>query len=77
MNEKKLNLTIEAENVAWVEFMAALSGTSMNAYINEAIRHDLEGAPQGTKEAYEAFIAARGKSPLGDRKRSASDSPTQ
>ncbi len=60
MQEKRLNLAIDADLVAWVEFMAALSGTSMNAYINEAVRHDLEGAPQGTKEAYEAFIKARG-----------------
>lgn len=62
MSEKKLNLTIEADNVAWIEFCAALYGTSMNAYINNAIKADREAAIGDVATAYEAFLAARGAS---------------
>lgn len=56
---KKINLAIDGENVAWVEFAAALRNVSMVRYINEAIARDREACPDGVRAAYEAFVAAR------------------
>lgn len=55
----KISLALEDELRPWVDFAAGLEGTSVTAYINGAVRRDMNEAPQEVAEAYEAFKKAR------------------
>ena len=56
---KKINLSLDADPVAWVSFAAGLRDTSQTAYINDAIRRDRDGANEDTAKAFQAFLKAR------------------
>lgn len=56
---KKMNLSLDADLVPWVSFAAGLKDTSATAYINEAIRRDMEDASETTAAAFQAFLKAR------------------
>ena len=58
---KKLNLSLDADIVAWVSFAAGLRDMSQTAYINDAIRRDRDSANDATRRAFEAFLEARGE----------------
>jgi hypothetical protein len=58
---KKLNLSLDADIVAWVSFAAGLRDMSQTAYINDAIRRDRDNANDATQRAFEAFLEARGE----------------
>lgn len=56
---KKITMNLDADLVAWVSFAAGLKDMSQTAYINDAIRRDMEGADKAKAEAYKAFLKAR------------------
>ena len=56
---KKINLSLDADLVAWVSFAAARKDTSITAYINDAIRSDRDRANEKTAAAYQAFLESR------------------
>lgn len=59
MDDKKMNLSLRGDLVAWTQFAAALRGISVTRYINAAIEADMERADASTLAAYEAFKGAR------------------
>ena len=58
-NVRRLNLDMPEDVAAWVAFAAGMRDTSKIAYVVEAIRRDMEDAPQAVKDAFKAFLAAR------------------
>ena len=59
MAAKKITLNLDADLVAWVSFAAGLKDMSQTAYINDAIRRDMENADADKAAAYQAFLKAR------------------
>ena len=56
---KKMSFALDDDLVAWVGFARNLEDTSANAYINNAIRRDMEAADAKTMAAYKATLEAR------------------
>ena len=56
---KKMSFALDDDLVAWVGFARNLEDTSANAYINNAIRRDMEAADDKTMAAYKATLEAR------------------
>lgn len=56
---KKINLSLDADLIAWVSFAAGLRDTSQTAYINDAVRRDRDNASEKTAAAYKQFLEAR------------------
>lgn len=56
---KKMSFALDDDLVAWVGFARSLEDTSANAYINNAIRRDMEAADAKTMAAYKATLEAR------------------
>lgn len=59
MAAKKMSFALDEDLVAWVGFARNLEQTSANAYINNAIRRDMEAADEKTVRAYQATLEAR------------------
>lgn len=56
---KRLNLDMPEDIAAWVSFVAGMRDVSKIAVVNDALRRDMENAPQAVKDAFKAFLAAR------------------
>ena len=56
---KRLNLDMPEDIAAWVSFVAGMKDVSKIAVVNDALRRDMENAPQAVKDAFKAFLAAR------------------
>ena len=56
---KKMSFALDDDLVTWVGFARNLEDTSANAYINNAIRRDMEAADAKTMAAYKATLEAR------------------
>lgn len=59
MESKKLSFALEGDLIAWTSYAASLDDSSVTAYINAAIRKDMEGADETVKAGFLAYQKAR------------------
>lgn len=55
----RITLSIDEDLRAWIPWAASLEGETATAYINAAVRKDMDGAPDEVKAAFAAFLDAR------------------
>lgn len=59
LSTKRMSLSVDGEVGVWMAYIAGLKDISMNTYVNQVIRRDMEAATPPVAKGFEAFKEAR------------------
>ena len=54
-----MSLSMDDDVAVWVSYVSGLKDVSMNTYVNQVIRRDMEASTPAVAKGFEAFKEAR------------------